>query len=154
MQDMRSRSNSESVIDVLLVEDNPIDADLALKALQGSSGNRSIVVVRDGSEAIDFLFGDRDDSEHHGHPRPRVIFLDLKLPKVSGLEVLERIKSDAEYKLVPIVVLTSSTDIQDVRRSYALGVNSFIVKPIDYRKYAEALSTTCRYWLEFNYMPE
>jgi CheY-like chemotaxis protein len=139
--------------EILLVEDNPTDVELTLRALKKSKLANPVRVVDDGAEALDFLFGEgtfagRDTSQH-----PRLILLDLKLPKVNGREVLQRIKGDERTRIIPVVVLTSSREEQDVVESYRLGVNSYIVKPIDFDQFVEAVSQVGLYWMIINHPP-
>jgi two-component system response regulator len=139
--------------DILLVEDNPNDAELTLRALEKAHVANEIHVVRDGAEALEFLFG---DGAHAGRARPalpRVVLLDLKLPKVDGLEVLRRVKGDERTKLIPVVVLTSSREESDLVASYHLGANSYIVKPVDSDKFFEAVHHIGLYWLLLNEPP-
>ena len=137
---------------ILLVEDNPNDAELTLRALRKARVANDVHVVRDGAEALEFLFGRAD----LGAPRstlPRVVLLDLKLPKVDGLEVLRRVKGDDRTKLIPVVVLTSSREESDLVASYHLGANSYIVKPVDSDKFFEAVHEIGLYWLLLNEPP-
>jgi len=146
--------NDNEVVEILLVEDNPNDVELTLRALKRHNLANKVHVVNDGAKALDFLFGNATCSDPNGGPTPRVILLDLKLPKVDGLEVLRRIKSDARTKFIPVVVLTSSTQESDLVRSYHLGVNSFITKPVDFDGFVDAVSTLGLYWLLLNRLPE
>jgi two-component system response regulator len=131
---------------VLLVEDNADDVALMLRvfARVGVLGQDEIVVARDGAQALDFLFGSATTL------LPKVILLDLKMPRVDGLEVLRRIRADARTRLTPVVVLTSSDEERDVRESYALGANSYVRKPEDSSQFSEAVTTVSRYWFRFN----
>jgi two-component system, response regulator len=139
--------------DILLVEDNPNDAELALYALRKYNISRRVDVVRDGAEALEYVFATGNYSARLMDEMPRVIFLDLKLPKVNGLEVLHRIKSDPRTQTVPVVILTSSHEESDILRSYQLGVNSYIVKPIDFEQFTEAMRYLGIYWLFHNQSP-
>jgi two-component system, response regulator len=145
-------SNGDA-IDILLVEDNPADVELTLRALRKAKLANPIHVVTDGEKALDYLFGTGAHGERTGAHYPRVVFLDLKLPKVSGLDVLRRIKSDPATKTIPVVVLTSSREEPDIRTAYALGVNSYIVKPVDFEKFVEAVGELGLYWLLLNQGP-
>ena len=138
---------------ILLVEDNPDDEILALRALNKNHIFNKVVVARDGSEALDFLFGTGAHAGRDlGNP-PQVVLLDLKLPKISGLEVLKRIREDDRTRLQPVVILTSSKEEQDLMGSYSLGVNSYIRKPVDYGQFTEAVRQIGLYWLVLNETP-
>lgn len=130
---------------ILLVEDNPKDAELTLTALRRCQLCNDIVVVRDGVEALDYL---RSEGAYAGkeHPGPVVMLLDLKMPKVNGLEVLAAIRQDARLRSTPIVMLTSSREEKDLIRSYELGVNAFVVKPVDFREFFEAIQGLGMFW--------
>lgn len=143
-------SNSEP-IELLLVEDNPQDLELTLRALRKANFANRIQIARDGEEAIHFIFGP-DGRQLTPFP-PRVILLDLKLPKIDGLEVLRRIRGDARTRLIPVVVLTSSKEQRDIVESYQLGVNSYIVKPVDFEGFHEAVHALGLYWLLLNQPP-
>lgn len=140
-------------IEILLVEDNPNDIELALRALKKHNLANKVHVVKDGAEALDYIFGTGSYVSRDVNNKPKVVFLDLKLPKVDGLEVLRRVKSDEKTKVIPIVVLTSSTEERDIIESYQLGVNSYIVKPIDFDKFMDAVSELGLYWLLLNQPP-
>lgn len=135
---------------ILLVEDNPSDAELTLRALKKAHVTNDVHVVRDGAEALEFLFGEGAYAARAGSALPRVVLLDLKLPKVDGLEVLRRVKADERTKLIPVVVLTSSREESDLVASYHLGANSYIVKPVDSDKFFEAVHQVGLYWLLLN----
>jgi two-component system response regulator len=145
-------SNGDA-IDILLVEDNPADVELTLRALRKANLANPIRVVADGEEALDYLFGGGAGGTTAGAHHPRVVFLDLKLPKVSGLDVLRRIKSDPATKTIPVVVLSSSREEPDIKTAYALGANSYIVKPVDFEKFVEAVGHLGLYWLLLNEGP-
>lgn len=140
-------------LDTLLIEDNPHDAELTSKALRQSGLADKLLVLQDGVEALEFLFGTGVYQDRDPHYLPKVILLDLKLPKVDGLEVLSRIKSDDRLKLIPVVVLTSSEQDSDIQESYRLGANSYIVKPVDFDKFFQAVADLGLYWLWLNRPP-
>lgn len=139
-------------IQILLVEDNPDDVELTVHALKRNNIANPIMIVRDGQEAIDYLFyqGKYSGAQHE---LPNVILLDLKLPKVDGIEVLEKIKNDRKLKLIPVVVLTSSKEENDVIKSYDLGVNSYIRKPVDFDQFVDTVKQIGFYWLLINEQP-
>ncbi len=141
-------------IEILLVEDNPGDAEMTLDALQTHNLANKVKLLEDGEEALDYIFATGKYSGRKTTDTPKLILLDLKLPKVNGLEVLERIKSDTRTKQIPVVVLTSSFEQRDVIASYELGVNSYIVKPVDFPKFVEAVAHIGLYWLLLNKPPE
>ena len=143
----------ENDIEILLVEDNPNDAELALDALREAKLANHIQVVRDGAEALDFLFR---TGPYASRPNnfPKLILLDLKLPKVTGLEVLARIRADPMTQALPVVVLTSSHEERDIVDSYSLHVNSYIVKPVDFEQFTEAVREIGFYWLLLNQPPK
>ena len=134
-------------IDILLIEDNANDAELAIRALKKNNVARYITHLQDGEEAIDFLFGTGQYAGRNTEQKPTVILLDLKMPKVSGLEVLEQIKSNELTKRIPVVMLTSSKEHPDVEKSYALGANSYIVKPVDFESFSKVVNDLGIYWL-------
>lgn len=136
--------------DILLVEDSASDAELAMHALQGCGGARRVIRVRDGAEALDFLFGTGRYRGRDPHNVPRCILLDLKLPKVDGLQVLAALRADARTRTVPCVVLSSSREAADVHRCYELGANSYVVKPVDFEQFARAIQRIEAYWLAVN----
>jgi CheY-like chemotaxis protein len=140
-------------VEILLVEDNPNDVELELRAFKKHNLGNHIVVAKDGAEALDYLFGTGAYSNRQGYIRPKVILLDLKLPKIHGLEVLRKIRSDERTKTIPVVVLTSSKEEKDVVESYKLGVNSYITKPIEFDKFVSVTSELGFYWLLLNKLP-
>lgn len=145
--------NETNAIELLLVEDNPQDLELALRALRKANLSNRIQVARDGAEALEFVFCEGPHAVRRITDGPKVILLDLKLPKVDGLEVLKRIKGDPRTKMIPVVVLTSSKEQSDVVESYQLGVNSYIVKPVNFERFAEAVHDLGLYWLLLNQPP-
>ena len=141
------------IADILLVEDNPSDVKLTLKALQKYNLANKVAVVQDGEEALDYIFSKGKYSMRDINEKLKVIFLDLKLPKVNGLEVLKIIKADEKTKLIPVVVLTSSKEERDIVESYKLGVNSYIVKPVDFDQFLKSVADIGLYWLLINEPP-
>jgi two-component system response regulator len=140
-------------VEILLVEDDPRDAEMALRALKKNNFANNVHHVKDGAEALAFLFANGAYSERRVESVPKVVLLDLKLPKVDGLEVLKKIKSDDRTKMIPVVIVTSSREDRDLVESYKLGVNSFIVKPVEFDKFVEAVKVLGLYWLLMNKVP-
>jgi two-component system, response regulator len=136
---------SPDAVDILLVEDNPNDAELTQRALKKTDLAARVEIARDGAEALEYLFSLR--------PKPRVIFLDLKLPKIDGVEVLRRLRSEDNTRSIPVVVLTSSQEERDITECYKLGVNSYVVKPVEFDKFYKAVSDLATYWLILNKSP-
>ena len=135
---------------IMLVEDNADDEELTRRALKKSNVSNPLVVARDGAEALDYLFARGAFAGRDVEEIPQVILLDLKLPKIDGLEVLRQIRADARTKLFPVVILTSSTEEQDMLRGYGLGANSYIRKPVDFTQFVEAVRQLGLYWLVLN----
>ena len=145
--------SDSQVVELLLVEDNPQDLELALRALRKANLTNHIHVVRDGAEALEFIFCEGTYASRKITNAPKLILLDLKLPKVDGLEVLKRIRSDTRTKSIPVVMLTSSKEQSDVMESYNLGINSYIVKPVNFESFSAAVSQLGFYWLLLNEPP-
>ncbi|MBN8579852.1 MAG: response regulator [Anaerolineae bacterium] len=143
--------NELDAVEILLVEDNQRDAELTIRALKKNSLANRLIHVQDGAEALDFLFGRGKYAEREINQRPRLVLLDLKLPKVSGLEVLRTIKQHEQTKNIPVVVVTSSIEDPDIQSAYALGVNSYVVKPVQFEAFSEAISRLGIYWLLVNH---
>jgi two-component system, response regulator len=146
--------NDNAIVEILLVEDNPQDLELALRALQKAKVSNRIQVARDGAEALDFIFCEGAHAGRKMTDGPKVVLLDLKLPKVDGIEVLRRLKGDVRTRIIPVVILTSSKEQQDVIESYQLGVNSYIVKPVNFERFAESVRELGFYWLLLNHPPK
>jgi len=138
---------------ILLVEDNPDDEALTIRALKKNNIGNKVIVVRDGAEALDFLFFRGTYAERDPRDTPQVILLDLKLPKVDGLEVLRRIRADERTRVLPVVILTSSSEEQDLIKGYSLGANSYVRKPVDFSQFVEAVRQLGLYWLVLNEAP-
>ena len=143
----------EQDVEILLVEDNPNDAELTMRALKKQNLANSLHWVKDGAEALDFIFTKGIYSNRNSENKPKVILLDLKLPKVDGLEVLKKLKEDERTSVIPVVVLTSSREEEDMVKSYSYGVNSYIVKPVDFEKFMTSVSDLGLYWLLLNKQP-
>jgi two-component system response regulator len=141
---------NETEVEILIVEDNPDDAELAIRALKKSNLANHVTHLTDGAEALDFLFGTGSFLNRNINNIPKVILLDLKMPKVNGLEVLQQVKSNPLTKMIPVVILTSSAEDPDIKKSYALGANSYIVKPVEFNNFAKIISDLGMYWLVVN----
>ena len=141
-------------VEILLVEDNARDIDLTLRAMKKRNLANNLHVVKDGQEALDYIFGEGRYAERNLNDKPKVVLLDLKLPKIDGLEVLRRMKADDRARLIPVVVLTSSREEKDIVESYRLGVNSYIQKPVDFNKFLDCVSELGLYWLLLNQLPQ
>jgi CheY-like chemotaxis protein len=152
---MKETTNySSNEVEILLVEDNPLDADMTQRELQKYNLANNLVWLKDGAEALEFLYGSSPDPSAPLPCSPKLVLLDLKLPKVNGHEVLKRIKSDPRTTSLPVVILTSSSEEADIVRSYQLGVNSYIVKPVEFEKFTEAVRQLGLYWLLLNQSPK
>ncbi len=138
---------------ILLVEDNPNDVKLTLHAFKTANLGNSVHVARDGVEALDFLFCTGPHADRNMQEMPRLILLDLKLPRLDGHEVLKRIKGDPRTRGIPVVVLTSSSEERDVMKTYEVGANSYIIKPVDFEQFTESVRDIGNYWLEINHAP-
>lgn len=144
---------TEKIIEILLVEDDKNDAELAIRSLDKNNVSNNIVWVKDGEEAVDFLLGNGDYSGRNISNQPKIVLLDLKLPKLDGIEVLQKIRENKLTRKLPVVMLTSSKEEKDVVKSYDLGVNSYIVKPLDFDDFAKAISDIGMYWVVMNQSP-
>ena len=147
------REQSLRPAEILLVEDNPDDVEITLRAFRKVRLANTLHVVRDGQEALDFLFREGDYSDRADAPQPDVILLDLNLPKVSGLEVLEKVKASDGLSSIPVIVLTVSEQQEDVRESYKVGANTYITKPVDFEKFVHAMEILGEYWMVIARLP-
>ena len=145
--------SENNAVEILLVEDSPQDLELALRALKKANVSNAIQVARDGAEALQYIFCEGPHATRRIEQVPKLVLLDLKLPKVDGLEVLKRIKTDPRTKFIPVVILTSSKEQRDVIESYHLGVNSYIVKPVNFEGFVKAVGELGFYWLLLNHPP-
>ncbi|HEY9000631.1 MAG TPA: response regulator [Mucilaginibacter sp.] len=141
---------NDNKVEILLVEDNPHDAELTIRALKKSNLANRLIHVSDGAEALDFLFARGIYADRNISNRPKVILLDIKMPKVDGIEVLRQLKANEATRTIPVVIMTSSKEEQDIITSYDLGVNSYVVKPVDFEGFAKAVSELGFYWLITN----
>jgi two-component system response regulator len=145
---------THTIVEILLIEDNEHDAEMTIRALKKNRITSGVVHFREGVQALDFLFGSGEFTGRNLNEKPKVILLDLKMPKVDGIEVLERIKLNELTKKIPVVVLTSSKENPDIDKCYALGANSYIVKPVDFTGFMEAISYSGLYWVMLNHPPQ
>jgi two-component system response regulator len=145
--------SNPNAIEIILIEDNPHDAELVLRALKKHGLTNRLQLLQDGAEALEFIFATGAYAERDLQQCPKLILLDLKLPKVDGLEILRRLKGNARTRSVPVVVMTSSQEEKDIVESYSLGVNSYIVKPVDFDKFVQSVSDLGLYWLLLNKVP-
>ena len=141
-------------VQILIVEDNPNDAELTIRALKKHNLANEVYIAEDGEEAIDFIFAQGKFASRSKAKPLKVIFLDLKLPKISGLEVLEKIKSDPSTKKLPVVIITSSKEDPDIKAAYALGTNGYVVKPVDFNDFVKVMQNTGLFWLLVNEAPK
>jgi two-component system, response regulator len=139
---------------IMLVEDNPNDEFLTIKAFKEFNTKSEIIVARDGVEALDYLYNPGAEPGTYENILPRVVFLDLKLPRVDGLEVLKKIREHERTRLLPVIILTSSREEKDLVRCYSLGANSYVCKPVDFRQFMSSIKQLSTYWLEVNEYPE
>jgi two-component system, response regulator len=140
--------------DILLIEDNPSDAELTIRALRKSNIADTLLHLQDGEEALEYIFATGKYTGRNINDIPKVILLDVKMPKISGLEVLKKIKSDERTRIIPVVLLTSSKENNDIQEGYNLGVNSYIVKPVDFDNFIKAVADVGLYWLLVNQSPK
>lgn len=138
---------------ILLVEDNPDDEALTIRALRKAHVSNEVIVARDGAEALDFLFAEGSYQGRNTNIQPQIVLLDLKLPKIDGLQVLERIRADKRTELIPVVILTTSKEEKDLISGYSLGANSYVAKPVDFVEFTEAVKNLGMYWLLINERP-
>ncbi len=144
---------SVAEVEILLVEDSPEDRELTIRALKKNNLLNRLHAVEDGEEALEFLFATGRYAERAGARNPRIVCLDLKLPRVDGIEVLRRIRGDERTRKIPVVVLTSSREERDIVETYRLGVNSYVVKPVEFEDFAKAVAELGMYWLLLNQLP-
>ncbi len=140
-------------VEILLVEDNPSDAELTIRALKKNNLANHLLHLKDGAQALDFIFATGEFEGRNIQNGPRIILLDLKMPKVSGIEVLEKIKADERTRKIPVIILTSSREDPDINRCYELGVNSYVVKPVAFEQFVKAVSDLGLYWMILNQLP-
>lgn len=140
-------------VEILLVEDNPEDAEMTIRTLKKNKISNNIIHLKNGAEALDFLFGMGQFAKRNVYIKPKLILLDLKMPKLNGMEVLERIKGDELTKKIPVVILTSSKENPDIDKCYSLGANSYIVKPVEFEGFMKAVGELALYWMLYNHPP-
>ena len=145
---------NQNPVDLLLVEDNQFDAELTIRELKNHNLANNLFHVKDGGEALDFIFGEgKYATRQHINNLPKLILMDINMPKVNGIEALEKLKSDERTKTIPVVILTSSKEDPDIQTCYKLGANSYIVKPVNFERFAEAIKNLGFYWLLLNQLP-
>lgn len=140
-------------VEILVIEDNQNDAEMALRALKQNKLTNKVLVVNDGEHALDYIFAKGKSAGRAKNALPKIILLDLKLPRIDGLQVLKEIKNNPETKVIPVIMLTSSKEEKDIIQSYQLGVNSYIIKPVDFDKFVDAIRDLGMYWLLLNQHP-
>jgi two-component system response regulator len=150
---MKKMNNKYNEVEILLVEDNMHDAELIIRALKKVNLANNVVHLKDGAEALDFIFAQNEFAERDVKKIPKVILLDIKMPRVDGIEVLKQVKANTSTKLIPVVIMTSSKEEQDIVQSYNLGVNSYVVKPVEFDEFAKAVSELGLYWVLVNQPP-
>jgi two-component system response regulator len=153
MMNHKSTDMEQHQVEILLIEDNPNEAELTILSLKKNHLANKLMHIDDGAEALEFIFSTGRYADHKMLPYPRLILLDLKLPKVDGLEILKRVKADERTRTIPVVVLTSSKEERDIIESYKLGVNSYIVKPVNFDTFSKAIAEMGFYWLLLNQEP-
>lgn len=141
-------------VEILLVEDNSSDAEMTIEALKTNNLDKKLLHVKDGAAALEFIFAEGKYSSRHIENAPKIILLDLKMPKVSGIEVLQRIRADERSKRIPVVILTSSKEDPDIQKCYDLGANSYVVKPVEFNEFQKAIANLGLYWMEVNQQPQ
>ena len=144
---------NQALVEILIVEDSSNDAELAILALKEENLANHLLWLKDGAQALDYIFGEGDYDKRDIQNQPKLVLLDLKMPKVGGIEVLRRIRSDERTKSIPVVVMTSSKEERDIIETYKLGVNSYIVKPVDFDKFTKSVKEIGFYWLLVNHAP-
>ncbi len=144
--------NDQNIVDILLVEDNPRDAEMTIRALKKNGLANRLIHLEDGAQAIDFLFRRGEYEDRVNATSPKVVFLDLKLPKVNGLEVLKAIRADEQTHAIPVVMVTSSAEDPDIKAAYNLGANSYVIKPVEFESFMETMRTLGFYWLAVNHL--
>jgi two-component system response regulator len=147
-------TNSIHDVDILLVEDNPDDARLVIRELKKNNLANNLIHLTDGAQALDFLFSRGEFSERKIEDKPKVILLDLKMPKIDGLQVLQKIRSEENTKLIPVVIMTSSKEEKDIVKSYSLGVNAYVVKPVGFDNFSKAVAELGMFWILVNQSPK